>query len=234
MKHFFLLLLSIPVFTLHFHASAAVRYVNANNPSPAVPFTSWSTAATNIQDAVNHATSGETILVTNGIYQYDAASFNGSNRVYVSSGLQVQSVDGPAVTVIKGYQVPGITNGASAVRCVYLSEFSTLSGFTLTNGATQIGGNGGGVVAETLCVVSNCLITRNAASANGGGSDTFNGSLVANCVISGNVAGSSGGGAYGNILNNCIITNNYAVHGGGVVSSTANNCLLVGNGSANT
>jgi hypothetical protein len=42
-----------------------------------------------------------------------------------------------------------------------------------------------------------------------------------------------GGGAYGNTLNNCIITNNSALNGGGVASCTVFNSLLTGNGNTN-
>jgi hypothetical protein len=44
----------------------------------------------------------------------------------------VQSVNGPAVTVIKGYQMPTVVNGSNAVRCVLLSNYASLIGFMVT------------------------------------------------------------------------------------------------------
>jgi hypothetical protein len=126
--------------------------VDANGTNPVPPYISWATAATNIQDAVNVTGYGDTVLVTNGVYQYGGFSNSGSNRVYASNSQIIQSVNGPAVTIIKGYQVPGTTNGANAVRCVYLQKGTTLSGFTLTNGATQNFGQGGGL----YCTAPSC------------------------------------------------------------------------------
>ncbi|MGA2683834.1 MAG: choice-of-anchor Q domain-containing protein [Verrucomicrobiota bacterium] len=221
-----LLVYTAPAITTH--------YVDAGGTNPVVPYTSWATAATNIQDAMSTTGAGDLVLVTNGIYQYGGDSFSGSNRVHVINEATLQSVNGPAVTFIMGYQVPGTTNGPSAVRCVYLTEFSSLSGFTLTNGASG-SGYGGGVISETFCVISNCVITGNASAGNGAGSESFNNSLLVNCVLSGNIAmsGGSGGGAYGSTLVNCIVSNNVAANGGGIGNCTVYDSLLTGNGSTN-
>src|ERR1039457_5618823 len=124
---------------LLFHASAAVRYVNLNNSSPASPYTSWATAATNIQNAIDAATDGDQILVTNGVYQTGGRVVYGSltNRVVINKAVTVQSVNGPSVTIILGNPV----EGNSAVRCVYMTNNATLSGFTLTNGTTRSSGD---------------------------------------------------------------------------------------------
>jgi len=64
--------LTIFILILIFFASqkilADTHYVNVNNPTPAAPFTSWADAAINIQDAVDAASDGDTVLVTNGTY----------------------------------------------------------------------------------------------------------------------------------------------------------------------
>ena len=44
-------------------------FVNLNNPTPAAPYTNWDTAATDIQTAVDAATAGGLLVVSNGVYQ---------------------------------------------------------------------------------------------------------------------------------------------------------------------
>ncbi len=216
-----------------FHASATVRYVDLISPSATPPFTGWTTAATNIQDAIDAALDGDQIMVTNGVYATGGRVVAGSlsNRVAVTRAVTVQSVNGPAVTRIQGFQIPGTKNGDGAVRCVYLTNNAALIGFTLTNGATRGGAatsnerQGGGVFCRPSAVVSNCIIAGNTADFSGGGASA--GKLY-DCIIKGNSA-TNGGGVYANTLSNCTLSGNVAVSGGGAYNSTLTGCTLSNN-----
>jgi hypothetical protein len=214
-----------------------VHYAWAASPSPAPPYSSWATAAPTIQEAVDAATlSGALVLVTNGVYASGGRSVFGTmtNRVAVDRPLIVRSVNGPAVTIIQGYSLPGSTNGDGAVRCAYLSKGAVLSGFTLTNGATRVSGEdfkeraGGAVWAETVdAVVTNCTLTRNAASEIGGAAYAC---TLYNCTLAGNTVGFYGGGAAYSTMNDCVLTGNSAYwYGGGAYASTLNYCTITNN-----
>jgi len=218
---------------------AATRYVNVNSAAPASPYSSWATATRSIQNAVDAAAPGDTILVTNGVYQTGGRVISGtlSNRVAVTKAVTIQSVNGPAVTSIRGYQLPGATNGDGAIRCIYLTNGAVLIGFTLTNGATRTSGDyytessGGGAYCESEnVVVSNCFFTANGAFRIGGG---VLGGTVNNSAFTGNSAG-HGGGAANSFLNHCIFTNNVATYpnngfGGAAYDSFLKNCLVRSN-----
>ena len=211
---------------LAFNTSAAVLYVDANGTNPIPPYAGWSTAATNIQDAVDGATNGDLILVTNGFYQTGWRSLDGSttNRVAVTNSLTLRSINGPAVTVI---------DGSGAMRCVSLADGAILDGFTLQNG--MVAANGGGVAGDTTnALVINCIITRNTADYGGG---IFQ-CTASRCIISTNSAYyngyfGTGGGANGSILNDCLLDGNFGYESGGAaVNTTMNNCTVTGNHSS--
>ncbi len=246
---------------LTLNASATVLHVDVNSPNPDAPYTNWATAARVIQDAVDAAMFGDEVLVTNGIYISGGRSVGCNllvNRVAVDKMLTLRSVNGPQFTAIEGFQLPGLTNGAGAVRCVYLADGATLSGFTITNGATRDDymspaifseSSGGGVWCETgNAWISNCVLAGNSSYYSGGGvcggtllDCTLAGntsrlgagareSALSNCRLSANSATESGGGAYVSTLDNCLLSGNSAGEtGGGACSGTLNFCTLIGN-----
>ena len=236
-------------------AGAATHYVSIENTTPASPYTSWATAATNIQDAVDAATwpfADDTILVSNGVYATGAsvtAPDALSNRVVITIPVLVKSVNGPEFTTIRG-QGPA---GSNAVRCAYVF-MGTLSGFTLTDGHTMTNGlrgrdaSGGAAYAMggtlTNCVMTgnsafydggatyygiirDCAATGNWAGANGGAMLSGD---IAGCSVAANTAMGSGGGVYGAALGDSMISSNHAaISGGGIAYCLATRCVLRGN-----
>jgi predicted outer membrane repeat protein len=225
-------------------SSAATFYVDVNGSNPISPYADWSTAATNIQDAIDASSDGDQILVTNGIYQTGGRVVYGAltNRVVVDKAVIVQSVNGPAVTIIQGYQIPSVINGDNAIRSIYLTNNSSLIGFTITNGATRYlysgdavkERSGGGIWCEdTSVIISNCVVAGNSCFWFGAG--VYSGTLI-NCQITGNnnrntSEGGGGGAAYSTLIN-CLISSNLMQLeslGGGIYSCLASNCNVVGN-----
>jgi hypothetical protein len=241
-------------------APAAVRYVNMNNAAPSPPYTTWDTAATNIQDAVDVAVAGDEIAVTNGVYQSGQKVWppgSWTNRLAVTKPLNVHSVNGSDVTII---------DGSGQIRCVYLAADATLVGFTLTNGYAvgiypeRTGGGGlycqSNSAAAFDCVLignkighsggptydtgggayggtlTRCMLTLNRATISDGGGAAY--ATLNNCVIASNYcsADNNGGGAFQCTLNNCSLIHNSAAYGGGAAYSTLNNCTISHNSAA--
>ena len=218
-------------------AQVAIHAVNLSSANPVAPYSTWETAATNIQDAINAAAMGEIVLVTNGIYATGGKVMVSdlTNRVALDKALTVISVNGYDATVIEGQWDVSATNGPGAVRCAWISDGATLNGFTLQNGATR-GGNsistdlqyGGGAWLSTNALISNCVLTNNSARWAGGGV-AFG--TVNNCFLTRNIA-EKGGGAYQSRLNNCTIRENHCSDSfgtAGVDSCVSRNSIIFDN-----
>lgn len=216
---------------------AAIWYVTTNGNDAADGFT-WETAKASIQAAVDAASSNDTVLVGDGLFENSSRSqYPGdgkTNRVLVDKAIHLRSRNGPAFTTIRGKG----PRAADAIRCVYLTNGASIAGFTLRDGATPLFVSGGGVACASMeCLVSNCLITKCLSYCGGG----VLGGRVIDCVISSNYAGGSGGGlARGQIsfsdplvpcrAENCLITGNRAAGGGGGATyCTLVNCTVVEN-----
>ncbi len=208
------------------------HYVVDDNPNAEIPYTNWYTAAATIQDAVEFTSHGDTIAVSNGVYDTGGRSVDGesvTNRVCLDKQVTLISENGPENTFIVGVG----PLGSNSVRCVYAMADTFVSGFTLTNGHTFADLTyptnivGGGIRCDGNATVSNCVIIGNEAGYGGG---VYSG-IVYNCTISTNVATYQGGGAfYTTYLKDCLIENNTAgTSSGGTMFSDLDWCTVRGN-----
>ncbi len=178
--------------------SNQVHYVNSSNATPASPYATWDTAATNITQAVNVLMDGDTIIVTNGTYPVQS-------QIELFVGVWLKSVNGPAVTII---------DGQNSNRCVYMVHSNAvMDGFTVTRGYSTVGGGG---VYCAAGKIRNCEIVSNSAvapSGKGGGIMTGPNVEMSNCFVRGNVASRGA-------------ESDSTARGGGIYCGT--NCLIVG------
>jgi hypothetical protein len=193
--------------------------------TPTANYTTWSTAATNIQLAVNVASNAETVWLSNGYYRV-------TNQIAVTNRTTVRGFNGATNTIVYG-AFPAYTT-----RVFYVTSTGVLYGLTISNGYWS-GSNdytgGGGVCISNNGLAQNCRIVNNVCSNNGvnagGGGIYLAGiagtAMVDACQISYNLcaAGAGGGGALvtnNGLIRNCLIVNNTSVaaggNGGGVLS----------------
>ena len=123
----------------------AVDHFVSVNGSHTSPFTSWATAATNIQNAVDASSAGDLVRVSNGTYYISA-------QINVPQNISVKSENGHEVTIVQ-------SDGSDG--CFYIRTGVMLEGFTLTGGKQS---NGGAIYCRNGGTVSNCLIKANNAT----------------------------------------------------------------------
>jgi hypothetical protein len=243
MKRLHILLTALMMVFVQMAASAPTTvYVTTNGTGVGYP--TWADATNSIQtaiDIIDGTNPTNTVWVSNGVYNiggvinYPSGSLL-TNRVAIWKAITVRSINNDLTnTIIVGAKdtVGGTpSNGPAAVRCVYMTNGSSLIGFTLTNGATfavweNNGSRGGGIYSSGT--ISNCVLVGNSAYYTGGGVD---GGTLYNCtLIANNGWGGYAGGAYGSTLHNCriISNNNNGGLGGGGYGCIMSNCTLIGN-----
>lgn len=99
-----------------------------------------------IQDAINAASNGDTVLVSPGTY-YENIAFNGK-------AITVTSASGPAATIIDGHQAGAVVSFQNGETLT-----SVLSGFTLQNGSTSgiyVGSSSPTITGNVLTLNGEC------------------------------------------------------------------------------
>jgi parallel beta-helix repeat protein len=210
-----------------------------------------------IQDGIDAAVDGDTVLVADGTYTGDG----NKDLDFKDKAITVISENGPSKTII---------DCENSGRGFYFgwqeSIGQTVSGFTVTNGYAL---QGGGIYCQNSSpTISNCIILRNTATAwAGSGIYLYNSDptisnciieentstsghgagihcwlsspTITNCIISGNSANSGDGGAiYGYssepVISGCIIKDNSCSGNGGGIelwnsAATITNCVIANN-----
>ncbi len=215
--------------------TGAYYFVNSTNQSPSYPYQSWSSAATQIQHAVDAClVEGGIVFVASGVYSNGSRTFPGSTlpiRLVITNNIRVQSVEGAQSTIIQGGSPIGT---GKEMRCAYMDGAASLSGFTLSGGSSFISGNilmernGGGAMLLNARI-ENCILTNCSAGYGGGG---VYGGIVSNCTFLNNflwAVDGDGGGVASSEVYGCLLSNNVAYAGGGMADCTASLCSIVNN-----
>ena len=182
-----------------------------------------------IQEGIDAAVPGDTVLVLDGTY----TGAGNKNLDYDGKDISVRSENGPANCII---DCEG--SGRGFYLCKGETENAVIDGLTVT------GGNA--TTASIDCrlgsrpMIMNCIVTGNVGLVGGGitcGTDSD--STIVNCVVVGNTATNIGGGlrfyACSPTIVNCTIADNTAANGGGGVlcvngaSPAIVNCVVWGN-----
>jgi len=191
-----------------------------------------------IQEAINNAIPGETVIILPGTY-----TGKGNHDIsFLGRAITVRSLD-PNDSTIVAATVIDCQGSQSAQHQGFIfktgeSSQSVLAGLIITN---AYGSYSGGIfcTGNSSPIISKCVLSSNTAIKRGGGIYITSGSpLITNCLFRSNTA--ENGGALYNLSNarliNCTFTENSATTGGGIYNQggtlTLTNCILWNNSPA--
>ena len=185
-----------------------------------------------IQDALDYANEGHTIMVLPGAY---TENLDFTDKEITLTSTEPDNPDVVAATIIDGGSDGRVVTFGSG------DADSTITGFTITNGNLSYG-NGGGIYCNGVSpTISNCVISENKADFGSGLYNDSSDPIISNCIFADNKTNSTGwgGGVYNDgsspEVTNCVFINNYAdYYGGGMCntyssSPTLTNCTFQAN-----
>ncbi len=215
-------------------AAVNVIYVDGTGGSDSNDGLTWPTAVKSIQEGLNKATSGWTVLVADGTY----TGTSNRNLDFVGKSVHLQSCGGADQCII---------DCQNSGRGFYFHSGegtdSIVEGFNIRNG-NVVGSRGGGILCESssptidTCIVNNCRCDVVADGAGGGILCDNSSAVIINCTISGNWANDEGGGIccfYATpLIASCLIFDNTSTFVGGGIqcfrsNATIADCTIVGN-----
>jgi hypothetical protein len=189
----------------------ATFYVNKTNPTPAYPYATVASAATNIQDAVDQTRDGDTVQIYPGHYL--------ATPITVDTDILIRGL-----TDANSGQRP-LIDGRRAEHGLHINSLSCqIENLVITNAT---GGHGGGAYCSTCGPIFNhCSFVHNSAWAGGG----LYAGTATNCLFENNMATMYGGATYSTRAHNCDFFNNRSDYAGGATAySSTTDCLLTNN-----
>jgi predicted outer membrane repeat protein len=180
-----------------------------------------------IQKAIAMASDGDEVVVGPGTWNEPVD--------LLGKAITLRSADGAAATILDG------GGAATVLHCENgETELTVVSGFTITGGASGIGGGGIRIFGSSP-TIEDCIVQGNTATFGGGIYVVDGAPSITGCTIESNTASFSGGGLYvselGASVTDCVFTANVAEDRGGAVynfgaSPSFFQCVFSGNTAA--
>jgi hypothetical protein len=193
--------------------------------------------APTIQNAIDAAEDGDTVIIDPGIYMGEG----NRDLDFKGKAISVRSIDPNDPDVVVATIIDCQGSESEPHRGFYFHNYeqadSILAGFTITQGYHSLGG---GIYCDfSSPTISNCVLVNNSAELGGGMRNLNSGATVVNCIFIGNSTVNWGGGMTNRdctsslTVTNCVFADNVASWGGGMRNYTSSpivtNCIFSNN-----